>query len=424
MYSADFSGILFPKVKIKLESGNIIVEWIIREKYLNELISLSETPDIKVITGVRRSGKSILLQQYGEWLQNNKPNVNIISAKLQELEYNELLDYKKLHSYVCDCYKEGFYNVVMIDEVQLCEKFELAINSLHVKQKFDIYLTGSNAFLLSSDLATLFTGRVMEVKVYPFSFAEYIQFYKIKDNYYEAFDEYVRMGGMSGSYLYQSEEQRFAYIEDVYKTILERDLVQKYKIRNTSEFLRISEFMMDNIGNLLSPNNICDTLNHNKSEITRKTVDKYIKYIGNAFLFYEAKRFDLKGKKYLETNKKYYLCDPSFRYAVNGTRNLDFGRMYENIVYMELLRRGYEVYVGKLYKKEIDFVAIKRNEKIYIQVSDSISDEATMNREISPLLQIKDAYPKMIIARTRHEDYQNEGVLITDISTWLCKEVL
>lgn len=177
--------------------------------------------------------------------------------------------------------------------------------------------------------------------------------------------------------------------------------------------------MMDNIGNLLSPNNICKTLNRGQSEITRKTVDKYIRYLENAFLFYEAKRYDLSGKKYLETNKKYYLCDPAFRYAVNGTNNLDFGRMYENIVYMELLRRGYEVYVGKLYKKEVDFVAIKRNEKKYIQVSDNISEEATMNREISPLLQIKDAYPKMIIARTRHEDYQNEGVLITDISSWL-----
>ena len=395
------------------------MELIIREKYLNELISIAGTPDIKVITGVRRSGKSILLQQFGDWLQRNKSNVNIISAKLQELEYDELLDYHKLHSYVCDHYKDGLYNVVMIDEIQLCDKFELAINSLHAKQQFDIYLTGSNAFLLSSDLATLFTGRVMEVKVYPFSFSEYLKYHKIESSYYDVFDEYTRMGGMSGSYVYNSEEQRFAYVEDVYKTILERDLVQKYKIRNTSEFFRISEFMMDNIGNLLSPNNICDTLNKGESAITRKTVDKYIRYLGNAFMFYEAKRFDVKGKKYLESNKKYYLCDPSFRYAVNGTKDLDFGRMYENIVYMELLRRGYEVYVGKLYKKEIDFVAIKRNEKVYIQVSDNISDRDTMKREIEPLLQIKDAYPKMIIARTRHEDYQNEGVLITDISSWL-----
>lgn len=395
--------------------------WIIRKKYLDELISLTGTPDIKVITGIRRSGKSVLLQQYAEWLVKNEANINIISVSLQELEFDELLDYHKLHSYVCDNYKEGLRNVVMIDEIQLCEKFELAINSLHAKRKFDIYLTGSNAFLLSSDLATLFTGRVMEVKVFPFSFSEYVEYFNINGDFFDAFDRYVRMGGMPGSYEYESEEQRFAYIEDVYKTILERDLVKKYKIRNTSEFLRISEFMMDNIGNLLSPNNICKTLNRGQSEITRKTVDKYIRYLENAFLFYEAKRYDLSGKKYLETNKKYYLCDPSFRYAVNGTKNLDFGRMYENIVYTELLRRGYEVYVGKLYKKEVDFVAIKRNEKIYIQVSDNISDEATMKREISPLLGIKDAYPKMIIARTRHEDYQNEGVLITDISSWLRK---
>ena len=395
--------------------------WIIRKKYLDELISLTGTPDIKVITGIRRSGKSVLLQQYAEWLVKNEANINIISVSLQELEFDELLDYHKLHSYICDNYKEGLRNVVMIDEIQLCEKFELAINSLHAKRKFDIYLTGSNAFLLSSDLATLFTGRVMEVKVFPFSFSEYVEYFNINGDFFDAFDRYVRMGGMPGSYEYESEEQRFAYIEDVYKTILERDLVKKYKIRNTSEFLRISEFMMDNIGNLLSPNNICKTLNRGQSEITRKTVDKYIRYLENAFLFYEAKRYDLSGKKYLETNKKYYLCDPAFRYAVNGTKNPDFGRMYENIVYTELLRRGYEVYVGKLYKKEVDFVAIKRNEKKYIQVSDNISDETTLKREISPLLGIKDAYPKMIIARTRHEDYQNEGVLITDISSWLRK---
>ncbi len=396
--------------------------WIIRKRYLEELISLTGTPDIKVITGVRRCGKSVLLQQYAGWLIKNKPDVNIISANLQDLDYDELLDYHKLHAYVCDHYKEGCLNVVMIDEIQLCDNFELAINSLHAKGRFDLYLTGSNAFLLSSDLATLFTGRVMEVKVYPFSFAEYREYFTNEENPSDAFDSYVRTGGMAGSYAYSEEKQRFAYVKDVYRTILERDLVKKYKIRNKSEFMSISEFMMDNIGNLLSPNNVCEALNRGKSEITRKTVDKYIRYLESAFLFYTVKRYDLSGKKYLETNNKYYLCDPSFRYAVNGTENADFGRMYENIVYTELLRRGYEVYVGKLYKKEIDFVALRQSEKIYIQVSDNIEDESTMKREIEPLLQIKDAYPKIIVARTRHEDYLKEGVLITDLSAWLMEQ--
>lgn len=392
---------------------------IVRNHYLKQLIDLTGTPDIKVVTGIRRCGKSVLLRQYMDWLTQNESGVNIIFVNLQELEFDELLDYHKLHSYVCEHYLEGFRNVVLIDEIQLCESFELAINSLHAKQKFDIFLTGSNAFLLSSDLATLFTGRVMEVKVFPFSFSEYIQYFGMADRQDPAFEEYVRMGGMPGSYSYSTEEQRFLYIRDVYKTILERDLIRKYKIRNSSEFLSISGFAMDNIGNLLSPNNICEALNRGASDITRKTVGKYLIYLTNAFLLYEAKRFDLKGKKYLESNSKYYLSDPSFRYAVNGTRNLDFGRMYENIVYLELLRRGYEVYVGKLYKKEIDFVALKRDQKIYIQVSDNIEGSATMEREIGPLLQIKDAYPKMIIARTRHENYQREGVLITDIAAWL-----
>ncbi len=224
---------------------------------------------------------------------------------------------------------------------------------------------------------------------------------------------------MPGSYVYQSEDRQYDYIRDVYSTILIRDLVEKYRIRNKSEFTNIAEFMMDNIGNLLSPNNIGKALNNDKCEITRKTVSKYIDYLENAFLFYEAKRYDLKGKKYLEHNSKYYLCDSSFRYAVNGTRNMDFGRVYENIVFLELKRRGYEVYVGKLYKKEIDFVAKKRDELIYIQVSDNISDPKTFEREYSPLLAIKDAYPKMIIARTRHEEYQYEGIKIVDICRWL-----
>ena len=184
--------------------------------------------------------------------------------------------------------------------------------------------------------------------------------------------------------------------------------------------MQIAEFMMDNISNICSPNSICDALNKDNSDITRKTVSKYIEYLEKAFVFYEVKRYDLKGKKYLESSKKYYLCDASFRYAVNGIRNMDFGRVYENLVYLELIRRGFEVYIGKLYKKEIDFVAQRHNEKIYIQVSDNISDENTFEREYSPLLAIKDAYPKMIIARTHHEPYDYQGIKIVDLPQWLC----
>ncbi|MCD7981275.1 MAG: ATP-binding protein [Clostridiales bacterium] len=397
------------------------MQFIVRQQYLEELIELKGTPDIKVITGIRRSGKSVLLQEFIDYLQTLDELINIVMINLQELEFDHLLEYHALHQYILEQYKEEMTNVLLIDEVQLCPQFELAINSIYTKSIYDIYITGSNAFLLSSDLATLFTGRTMEIKVYPFSFSEYLTYYDITDHYDEAFDSYVRTGGMPGSYVYKTASRQYDYVRDVYATILIRDLVEKYRIRNKSEFTNISEYMMDNIGNLLSPNNVSKALKNDQSEITRKTVSKYIGYLENAFLFYEAKRYDLKGKKYLENNSKYYLCDPSFRYAVNGTRNMDFGRVYENIVYLELKRRGYEVYVGKLYKKEVDFVAKKRDERIYLQVSDNISDDKTFEREYSPLLSIKDAYPKMIIARTRHEEYQYEGIRVVDICQWLMK---
>lgn len=394
------------------------VRHIQRNQYLNQLIHLNNTPDIKVVTGIRRSGKSMLLQDYVQYLKNTEEDINIVMINLQELEYDMLLEYHALHSYIMEHYVSGVHNVLVIDEIQLCEKFELAINSIYSKGIYDIYITGSNAFLLSSDLATLFTGRTMEVQVYPFSFSEYLEYYEISDDYDKAFDNYVRYGGMPGAYEYD-DNQKYDYVQDIFQTVLIRDLVAKYKIRNKSEFISITHFMMDNIGNLLSPNNICNSLNNNKSEITRKTVSKYIEYLKNAFLFYETKRYDLRGKKYLEMNSKYYLCDTSFRYAINGTKNMDFGRVYENLVYLELLRRGYTVYVGKLYKKEIDFVAMKRDELVYIQVSDNISDKKTFEREYSPLLAIRDAYPKIIIARTHHEMYQYEGIRIEDIAEWL-----
>lgn len=389
-----------------------------RKQYLDKLINVIGTPDIKVITGVRRSGKSKLLESFKLYIENNIPNHNIIHINFNLLENSHLLQFDILYDYINKCYDKDKNNFVLIDEVQMCVNFEKAINSLHATEKYDIYITGSNAFLLSSDLATLFTGRTFEIKVYPFSFAEYMKYFSYTDMY-SAFDKYVLEGGMSGSYLYIDQEAKYYYIEDVFNTLIVRDIHQKYKIRNTQLMDRIIDFLLDNISNLTSVRNITATFTNANEKVNHNTVGTYIQYLCNAFVFYKIRRYDINGKKYLLSNDKYYLSDHTFRYAKLGTKNMDYGRIYENIVAIELLRRGYEVYAGILYKKEIDFVAIKRNEKIYIQVSDDISSESTFNREVSPLFQIKDAYPKILIARTKHDEYQYEGVRIIDISNWL-----
>jgi len=389
-----------------------------RSNYLNKMINVIGTPDIKVLTGVRRSGKSKLLEAFKAYVQKNIPNSNIIHINFNLSKYDKLKEYKVLNEYIENNYIEGKENFVLIDEIQMCDNFELSINNLHATEMYDIYITGSNAFLLSSDLATLFTGRTFEIKVYPFSFAEYIHYFGLTDKY-TAFDNYTIEGGMSGSYLYQEQEDKFDYIENVFDTLILRDIRQKYKIKNPALMDRISQFLMDNVSNLTSARSITDTLTSNKDKINHKTVGNYLNYLCNAFAFYRFRRYDIKGKKYLTTNDKYYLSDHTFRYAKLGTKNLDSGRVIENIVAMELLRRGYEVYVGVLYKKEIDFVALKRSEKIYIQVSDNITLPETFKREVDPLLKIKDAYPKMVIARTRNPEYQYEGIKIVDVADWL-----
>lgn len=391
-----------------------------RDFYLEKMKNVMGTPDIKVITGVRRSGKSKLLEAFKQYVIDNIPNANIIHINFNLEEFEKLKDYHALNTYIKNSYVEGADNFVLIDEVQLCPNFELTINSLHAQEKYDIYLTGSNAFLLSSDLATLFTGRTFEIKVYPFSFKEYLEYFE-PSNIYEAFDNYIKEGGMSGSYLYHDLELKYDYIKEVFNTLILRDIRQKYKIRNMMLMDRLVDYLMDNVSNLTSVRNIADTFTSNKDKINHMTISSYIQYLCNAFAFYKIRRYDIHGKKYLSSNDKYYLSDHAFRYAKLGTKNLDYGRVVENIVAVELLRRGYEVYVGVLYKKEIDFVAIKRNEKIYIQVSDNISDSETFKREVSPLLQIKDAYPKMVIARTHHEQYDYEGITIIDIADWLRK---
>ncbi len=396
------------------------MKYIERKNYLDRLIGLKNTPDIKIITGVRRSGKSELMLAYMNYLRRTDNRANIIYVDYYDLKFDDIKDYKKLNEYVEESYDSKKTNYLFVDEVQLCDQFEKTINSLHNSKKYDIYVTGSNAFLLSSDLTTLFTGRFIEIPVFPFSFSEFAQYFSEEaKGMPELFDEYVIKGGLAGSYEYKKESDRVAYIKDVYTTIVNRDLVDKYNLGDTTVLNHLAEFLMDNISNLSSPNGISEGLNVNKVSTNHVTVGKYINHLCNAFMFYDMKRFDIKGKKYLETSEKYYLVDTGFRYALLGTRNMDYGRAYENIVAIELLRRGYDVYVGKLYQKEIDFVAMRGSEKLYIQVSDDITAESTFNREVTPLLQIKDAYPKMLIAKTGHTEYQYEGIRIMDISEWL-----
>lgn len=390
-----------------------------RTLYLDKLNELKGTPDIKVITGIRRSGKSKLMQAFVESIKESEDDANIIFIDYAKLEFEFLKDYHKLNDFVESKRRNNVNNYLMIDEVQLCPNFEIAINSLHSSEGYDIYITGSNAFLLSTDLATLFTGRQIEIHVFPFSFREYCEYYSSKDILQDSFDKYVLEGGLSGSYLYNNSANKEEYLKEMFNTIVTRDLIEKYNISDYRILQNMAEYLMDNISNISSPNNIANILTSNKVSISHVTTSRYINFLCNAFLFYKADRYDIRGKKYLESLNKYYLVDTGIRYAILGKRNVDWGRVYENIVYIELLRRNYRVYIGKLYQKEVDFVAMKSNEKMYIQVCDNITDENTFSRETTPLLQIHDAYPKIIIARTKHDDYDYRGIKILDIANWL-----
>lgn len=388
---------------------------LLERDYLQKMINVMGTQDIKVITGIRRSGKSCLLLQFMDYVKTNDSHSHIIYIDFNSLSSEPYLEYHALNNYVESQYDPQKNNYVCIDEVQMCKGFEKVINSLHSSMKYDIYITGSNAFLLSSDLATLFTGRTYEIEIFPFSYKECLKYY----NGDYSLKQYVLNGGMPGAFGYKEPSDKYKYIREVFETLIIRDITKKHATRNQSFIHDLAYFMMDNVSSLTSVNNISKTIMKNNVKISDKTIKLYIQYLCDSYLFYKIRRYDIRGKKYLTTIDKYYLADHSFRYANIGTRNMDYGHIYENIVAIELLRRGYEIYVGKLYKKEIDFVAIKQNEKIYIQVSDDISSEKTFEREVSSLLKIQDAYPKILLANTHHDEYQYEGVRIIDIEKWL-----
>lgn len=390
----------------------------IRRKYLDDIIRTIGTEDIKVITGVRRSGKSFLLDDFKKYVIENVKDANIISFDLSSLKYEELREYHALNDYVEKHYVNNKRNFLFIDEVQMCKGFELALNSLHASRKYDIYITGSNAFLAGSDLATLFVGRTYTIEVYPFSFAEFMRYFNYQDRY-EAFDKYVREGGMSGSYEYQTLEDKYGYLRETYDTLIVRDIEEKHGVKNVAVMDRLSDFLMDNASKPTSTRNITNTLISNKIEASNKTIAEYVKYLCEAYAFYKVRRYDIKGKRYLTSTDKYYLSDHAFRYAKLGTKVANFGDTYENIVAIELMRRGYEVYVGAMRNSEIDFVAIKDGEKLYIQVSYLIIERETMEREIAPLINIPGGYQKLLIAGTRQSEMQYEGIRIVDIADWL-----
>ena len=392
-----------------------------RSTYLKRLIRLQGTPDIKIITGLRRSGKSELLRSYMQWLRKNVKSLNIIYIDFADLKYEGLKSYKSLYDYIEEAYQTETLNVVMVDEVQLCKQFELAINSLYNSRKYDIYITGSNAFLLSSDLSTLFTGRFIEIPVFPFSLSEYCTYYDFKKADTQILQNYLMEGGLAGAYIYRDKEDQVSYIKDVYQSVIKRDLLDKYGIKEEALLDSLTDYLMDNVSNLTSASKISTFFKQNGCETNHITIGNYIKYLCSAYMFYKVKRYDIRGKKYLETSDKYYLSDLGFRYAILGSRNMDYGRAYENLVALELMRRGYDIYVGKLYQKEIDFVAMKQSEKIYIQVSDNISEQITLARELAPLQSIKDSYPKILIANTGHEEYDIDGIRILNLSDWMHK---
>lgn len=403
-----------------------------RKKYIEYLDKVKNTPDIKVVTGIRRSGKSELLKSFMEKLKIENPKANFISIDLPSIEYENLLDYHNLNNYIEGNHKKNVKNYLFIDEIQNCHNFERTINSLHSKKLFDMYLTGSNAFLLSSDLVTFFTGRTMEVSIFPFSFNEFMQYFEYSD-LQEGFNKYIEIGGFAGSYYYNDKKTINDYVNNVFNNLIDRDIIKKFGIRDHKLTKNLATFLADNISNLTSSRKIANILSTKDFNENHNTISKYINYLCNSFMFYEMKRFDLKGKQILNTTEKYYLADHSLKYALltNSQKETnffqsqqDYGNLLENIIAIELLRRGYKTHVGKLYQKEIDFVASDYlGNRFYIQVGANIDNNETFKREITPLLQIKDNYPKIILSRTKFQQEIVDGVKVIDIAQWLNYEI-
>ena len=373
-------------------------KYIVRTKYLESLKALQKKNLIKVITGVRRSGKSVLMEQFQEHLKNSGiKQKQIISLNFEKLENEELLDYKKLHDYISAKLNKTGWSYVFLDEIQMVDNFQKTVDSLHTKKNVDIYITGSNSYLLSGELATLLSGRYIQIHILPLSFAEFLQAKKSGSEKNAAFAKYLKFGSFPQVIELDSQKSVYDYLDSLYSTIIVKDILARGKSVKESILKSILKFLFHNIGNEVSSANIANTLKSNKREISYNTVEKYLEYLKDSFIVYEVGRYDVKGKQHLKQNAKYYAVDIGLRNMLLANKETDIGHILENIVYLELLRRGYKISVGKVETKEVDFVVENENGKEYYQVAASLLDKKTLERELEPLNRIKDHFPKFII---------------------------
>ena len=392
-----------------------------RKEYLEKLKKWKDKDLIKVITGIRRCGKSTLFELYIDYLKSIGIEDNhIISVNLENPD-NEFDTYKELYKYVKEQIKDKKQYYVFLDEVQKVSDFQKAVDGLYIMKNVDVYITGYNAYLLSGELATLLTGRYIEIKMYPLSFKEYLNYYK-KDADEKMYLNYINRSSFPYALKLEEESEIDDYLDALYNTIIVKDIGLRKKIADTTMLRTVARFMFNNIGNCLSIKKIADTLTSDGRSISVHTVESYLESLVESYVFNKVSRFDIKGKQYLQSGEKYYATDVTMRYALLGRRNIDVGHILENIVYLELIRRGYKVYIGKAGEKEIDFVAENKEGFTYFQVAYTTREKATLERELTPLQDINDHYPKYILTMDIDPIADYDGIKKVNVLDWLLEK--
>lgn len=392
-----------------------------RTEYLNKLIAFKDKQLIKIVTGIRRCGKSTLLEMYQDWLRENDVDEGqIITINFEDMDYEELTDHKKLYEYLKVRLVKGKMTYIFLDEVHHVDDFPRVVDSLYIKKNVDIYITGSNAYMLSSEIATLISGRYVQIEMLPLSFKEYMESTGSMNDRGIKFAEYLRNSSFPYTLELKGQPDEIRdYLEAVYNTIVVKDIVNRKKITDMMMLRSVLRFVFDNIGSPLSSKKIADTMTSAGRKIDVKTVEKYLEALSESYIIYQAGRFNIKGKQYLKTLEKYYVADIGMRYMLLGSEQADSGHILENVVYLELLRRGYEVHVGKVDALEVDFVALNSRGTAYFQVALSVRDEKTLERELRPLRSIRDHYPKVILTLDDDPEAQYDGIRRINARDWL-----